>query len=92
VSASFAMLASRDWRAALLLWRTYRDWKIWLWEREEADLLEGVASLGRHLVAGDLPWVIEEIREGLDRGFQWLDGIEDGRFFLGSRGLCRSIG
>lgn len=92
VSASFAMLASRDWReaikprdplgwaravppsaerserseAALLLWRTYRDWKIWIWEREEPDLLEGVASLGRHLVAGDLPSVIEEIREGLD--------------------------
>jgi len=52
--------------AALLLWRTYRAWKIWLWEREGPDLLQGVASLGRHLAAGDLPLVIEEIREGLD--------------------------
>lgn len=92
VSASFAMLVSKDWReaikprdplgwaravppsaerserseAALLLWRTYREWKIWLWEREEPDLLQGVASLGRHLLAGDLPLVVEEIREGLD--------------------------
>lgn len=92
VSASFAMLASQDWReaikprdplgwaravppsaarserreAALHLWRTYREWKIWLWEREEPELLQGVASLGRHLAAGDLPLVIEEIRKGLD--------------------------
>lgn len=92
VAASFAMLASQDWReaikprdplgwaravppsaerserseAALLLWRTYRKWKIWLWEREEPDLLQGVASLGRHLAAGDLPMVIDEIRQGLD--------------------------
>lgn len=92
VPASFAMLASQDWReaikprdplgwaravplsaaraerreAALLLWRTYHEWKIWLWEREEPDLLQGVASLGRHLAAGDLPLVIAEIQEGLD--------------------------
>lgn len=52
--------------AALLLWRTYRDWKIWLWEREEADILQGVASLQRHLVAGDLDEGVEEIRQGLD--------------------------
>ncbi|MFP5387842.1 MAG: NACHT domain-containing protein [Thermoleophilia bacterium] len=52
--------------AALLLWQTYRRWKIWLWEREEPDVLQGVASLTRHLSAGDLGDVIEEIRRCLD--------------------------
>jgi hypothetical protein len=60
--------------AALLLWRTYRKWKIWLWEREEPDLLQGVASLSRHLAAGDLPEVIEEIREGLDDSSAQVQG------------------
>jgi hypothetical protein len=52
--------------AAILLWRTYRDWKIWLWEREEPDLLQGVASLRRHLLPGDLEEIVGEIREALD--------------------------
>ncbi len=73
--------------AALLIWRTYSKWKIWLWEREEPEILHGVASLGRHLAANDLPEVIEEIQEGLDDPSAQIQGnsirvLSQGKFHV----------
>jgi hypothetical protein len=52
--------------AALKIWRTYVEWRIWIWDYDRPDLIQDGRALARHLHAGALEDVIEEIRVGLD--------------------------
>lgn len=52
--------------AAETIWRTYLDWKIWVWNRERSDFLQDGAALSRLLAPGDLPEVVAEIQAGID--------------------------
>ena len=51
--------------AALLIWRTYVAWRIWIWDYAEPALVDDAHCLAR-LLRTDLPEVLEEVRQGID--------------------------
>jgi hypothetical protein len=48
--------------AAGLIWDTYVDWEIWIWDYQVPDLIQDATALGRHLRAGGLDELVQEIR------------------------------
>ncbi|WP_158276809.1 SIR2 family protein [Paraconexibacter algicola] len=53
--------------AALSIWRTYSEWRIWMWSRGRSSVLDHAASLGR-LVAGRSRCAPARLLQGAMRG------------------------
>jgi len=61
-------LADRDERrqAAEVIWSTYCERKVWIWDYEAPDLLEDSEALGRLLRAAGMEDMVEEVRRGIE--------------------------
>ncbi len=52
--------------AAEMIWKTYLDWRIWIWDYGAPDIVQDGPALARLLRAGELEHVIAEIRSGIN--------------------------
>jgi hypothetical protein len=60
--------------AAELIWNTYLDWQIWIWDRDLPDVTDDATALTRHLRGGGLDDLIERIRSDLDHPSAQVQG------------------
>lgn len=60
--------------AAELIWRTYCEWRIWIWDYDAPDLIEDAEVLGRLLRTGGLEDVIADVRSGISNDSPQIQG------------------
>src|SRR5215216_2415960 len=60
--------------AAALIWDTYLDWKIWLWNYDLPALIQDAAALGRLLRTYGLGDIVDRVSEGLEHPSPQVQG------------------
>lgn len=60
--------------AALSIWETYLELRVWIWGFGTPDLLQDANALGRLLEAGDLDDLVEEARRSIDHESPQVQG------------------
>ena len=60
--------------AALSIWQTYLELRVWIWDFGTPDLLQDANALGHLLEAGDLDDLVEEVKQGIDHESPQVQG------------------